>query len=224
MGFKTTAFPLSSLHCITCHELKKEFKDLSGVLSILEDVSFELERGQSLAIVGRSGSGKTTLLNCLAGIEAPSSGSVTVGGSLLKGGQSLGVIFQHHHLLNEFTALENVCIPLWLHKSKGVVAQATHVLKAVGLGHRLHHKPATLSGGERQRVAIARAMVTNPLCVLADEPTGNLDPETANSVMEYIFKMVKEVNAGLILVTHDMNLARRADRCLRLEHGRLLLE
>jgi lipoprotein-releasing system ATP-binding protein len=218
---------------IYCENLKKDYKDGDKVIPVLQDVSFSVKRGESVAIVGRSGSGKTTLLNLLGGLESPSSGQVVLDSTNLhelsdrKRGylrnRVLGLIFQFHHLLPEFTALENVCMPLLIQGISVATAKARSIalLEKVGLGHRQTHKPAALSGGERQRVAIARALVTQPKCILADEPTGNLDNQSADQVYDLMMQLTNEFNTSFIVVTHDLALAKRMDRMVTIERGNL---
>lgn len=224
---------LSTDPILYCENLKKDYQDGDKVIPVLQDVSFSVKRGESVAIVGRSGSGKTTLLNLLGGLEAPSSGKVVLDNTHLHAlsdrkrgylrNRVLGLIFQFHHLLPEFTALENVCMPLLIQGLPvgAVKKRSALLLEKVGLGHRQTHKPAALSGGERQRVAIARALVTQPKCILADEPTGNLDNQSADQVYDLMMQLMQEFNTSFVVVTHDLALAKRMDRMVTIERGNL---
>lgn len=220
---------------VYCEDLKKSYQDGDRVIPVLENVNFSVAPGETVAIVGRSGSGKTTLLNLLGGLETPTHGKVVLDSTPLnqlserKRGylrnRVLGLIFQFHHLLPEFTALENVCMPLLIQGVRVSEARkrSLEILDKVSLSHRSLHKPAALSGGERQRVAIARALVTDPKCVLADEPTGNLDNQSADQVYNTMMQLMRELGTSFIVVTHDLALARKMDRTVSLEAGTLVL-
>jgi putative ABC transport system ATP-binding protein len=198
---------------------------------ILKGISLEIERGEAVGLVGPSGSGKSTLLMTMAGLEQPDSGRVTVDGTDLSGldedqlarfrGRRIGIVFQSFHLVPTMTALENVALPLELADDLDAFERAAAELEAVGLGERFHHYPAQLSGGEQQRVAIARAVAPNPAILVADEPTGNLDDATGESIVDLLFALKRDRGATLVLVTHDPSLARRCDRMVRLRSGRI---
>ena len=216
---------------LSCQSVSKVFDNGPAPLAVLNDVSLHVNAGERVAIIGTSGSGKSTLLHCIGGLDDVTSGDVFVSGKKLTDlkdaditrlrNTALGFVYQFHHLLPEFTAEENVALPLMLGGAnyKEAAEKANILLNAVGLSPRRLHKPSELSGGERQRVAIARALVNTPACVLADEPTGNLDQATADTIFDLMIKLSEEHNTGFLIVTHDTSLASRMDRVLTLVDG-----
>lgn len=218
---------------LRCENVTKTFQDGDRVIPVLEDISFSVSSHESIAIVGRSGTGKTTFMHIMGGIEKPTSGKIYLNNqdvhnlSERKRGflrnHVLGFIFQFHHLLPEFTAFENICMPLLIRGEslKTIKSKSLYYLEKVGLLDRKDHKPNMLSGGERQRIAIARALVAEPKCILADEPTGNLDTESSEQVYDLMMQLAKEVGTSFIVVTHDMGLAHKMDRIMLLKNRSL---
>lgn len=216
---------------LSCQNVSKFYQEGTQQTEVLKQVSFSMQPSELVAIVGSSGSGKSTLLHTLGGLDQPSSGEVFIKGQSLQQmtpnalaklrNQYLGFVYQFHHLMADFTALENVMMPMLIGQQNKIEAQdrAEQILSAVGLQHRISHRPSALSGGERQRVAIARALVNNPALVLADEPTGNLDHKTTESIFELIQQLNQEKQIAFLLVTHDLNLAEKLNRRLIMQDG-----
>lgn len=219
---------------LQARHLSRHYLQGQQLVPVLQDIELQVSAGQTVAITGASGSGKSTLMHVLAGLDAPNQGQVLWGDldisscSASELGQQrnrhLGFVYQFHHLLSELDALDNVALPLWIRRMPMAQAQqrAMQALSDVGMAQRIHHRPAELSGGERQRVALARALVTQPRCILADEPTGNLDRETADQMFDLLCSLCQHHGMALLLVTHDESLARRCARRLQLQRGRLL--
>ncbi|MBF0784710.1 lipoprotein-releasing ABC transporter ATP-binding protein LolD [Muribacter muris] len=222
---------MTKTELLRCVNLSKSYQEGENATQILKNVSFSMNCGELAAIVGSSGSGKSTLLHTLGGLDQPSSGEVFIQGQSLQQlssnalaklrNQHLGFVYQFHHLMADFSALENVMMPMLIGRQNKTEAKdrAEKMLQAVGLSHRIAHRPSALSGGERQRVAIARALVNQPALVLADEPTGNLDQKTTESIFELISQLNQEQQIAFLLVTHDLNLANKLNRCLLMQDG-----
>ena len=218
---------------IQCQNVGKTYDDGSLKVEVLRNIDFQVASGEGIGIIGASGSGKSTLLHILGGLDKPTSGEVKIQGQGLNSlsqvaigqlrNRHLGFVYQFHHLLPEFSALENVMMPLLVARKSRAEAQAAaaEILEKVGLGSRMPHRPGELSGGERQRAAIARALVTKPDCLLADEPTGNLDRKNATHALEMMLELKRELGTALIVVTHDEQLAKRFDRVLTMDDGSL---
>lgn len=218
---------------LACDGLSKTFREVREPITVLDGIDLHVPQGDCVAIVGASGSGKSTLLHLLGGLDEPTAGTVSIRGHDMiqltdkqRGrlrNREMGFVYQFHHLLPEFTAHENVAMPMLVRRrpTKEAFAAGQEMLERMGLGERLEHKPTELSGGERQRAAIARALVTRPSCILCDEPTGNLDHRTAESVFEQMLTLNRELGTSLILATHDREIAGRMDRIWGLEDGRL---
>ena len=218
---------------LSCHHVSKSYRDGELHVDVLQDLDFQVASGQSVSIIGASGSGKSTLLHILGGLDMPTTGSVNLMGNDLSQmsqkqlgdlrNQYLGFVYQFHHLLPEFSALENVMMPLLIGKKPKAEAETTAaaMLEKVGLKPRMLHRPSELSGGERQRAAIARALVTQPKCLLADEPTGNLDRKNAQNILDMMMDLKNELGTSLVVVTHDDELSLRFDRVMTMTDGRL---
>tara|TARA_B100001245_G_C22891291_1_gene429295 strand:- start:2787 stop:3470 length:684 start_codon:yes stop_codon:yes gene_type:complete len=216
---------------LSCKGIARHFNEASGVLKVLTNVNLQISLGEKIAIIGSSGSGKTTLLHILGGLDQPTYGEIFLNGELFSNideiakcasrNNYIGFIYQFHHLLGEFSAQENVAFPLMIRglNKKVALRKSKEMLGRVRLGDRLSHKPAALSGGERQRAAVARALITKPKIILADEPTGNLDSNNREEVLELLLELNDEINTSLIIVTHDKAIAKKMDRILHLEDG-----
>lgn len=225
--------PASVSPVLACYGLAKTYNDGLSKIDVLKDVDLEIKPGEIVAIIGASGSGKSTFLHLLGGLDRPTQGEVFLGGQAIHKlseaakchlrNHALGFVYQFHHLLPEFSALENVSMPLLIRGEppRQIEEKAAELLEKVGLQHRLHHRLGQLSGGERQRVAIARALVARPVCVLADEPTGNLDHRNADRVLGLFFDLQKAAQTSVVMVTHDPQIAKQAHRTFCIEEGKL---
>lgn len=219
---------------LACYNLAKSYLDGVSKIDVLRQINLEVNAAEMVAIIGSSGSGKSTLLHLLGGLDKPSEGHVMLSGKNIQElsekekcklrNNHLGFVYQFHHLLPEFSALENVGMPLLIHGDdpKAIEEKAAHLLEQVGLQNRMKHRLGQLSGGERQRVAIARALVSDPLCVLADEPTGNLDPANAERVLQLFFDLQKARKTSVVMVTHDSGIANNAQRVMKIDQGKLV--
>ena len=218
---------------IECRSLCFSYSEGGSETSVLDNLNFEIKPGEKLAIIGQSGCGKSTLLNLIAGLDKPSEGDVFIKNSniaklnekerTMLRSNNLGFVYQFHHLLNDFSALYNVALPLLINNidKRKAIKLAEDILMKVGLKNRLQHKPSQLSGGERQRVAIARAMISEPACLLADEPTGNLDADNADDILDLIIELNNKKSTSLLIVTHDLTIANKMDRKLKLSNKKL---
>ncbi len=218
---------------IECRSLCFSYSEGGSETSVLDNLNFEIKPGEKLAIIGQSGCGKSTLLNLIAGLDKPSEGDVFINNSniaklnekerTMLRSNNLGFVYQFHHLLNDFSALYNVALPLLINNidKRKAIKLAEDILMKVGLKNRLQHKPSQLSGGERQRVAIARAMISEPACLLADEPTGNLDADNADDILDLIIELNNKKSTSLLIVTHDLTIANKMDRKLKLSNKKL---
>lgn len=217
---------------LNVHNLEKTYSSGSKKITVLHDINFDIKERETFSIVGPSGSGKTTLLGLCAGLDRPDAGTIELCGTKLSSltederailrNRNVGFVFQDFQLLPTLTALENVAVPLELQGAKNAAEVGKELLEKVGLGNRIHHYPSQLSGGEQQRVAVARAFSNNPSILFADEPTGNLDAETGENVIELLFNLNKELGTTLVIVTHDLELAQKTQRILRLKGGRII--
>jgi lipoprotein-releasing system ATP-binding protein len=219
---------------LSCSKIQKIYKDNNRDIEVLSDISLNVIKGERIAIMGSSGSGKTTLLQVMGGLDTTTSGSIEINGeSINKATENqksdirnrfLGFIYQFHHLLHEFTAQENVAMPLLIRgkEKESSMIESASILERVGLSKRLDHRPSEMSGGERQRAAVARALITKPSLILADEPTGNLDRGNGNQVMDLMLNIQKEIQSSIVIVTHDLSIAKTADRILELRDGLLI--